>query len=105
MTDRDFISDIKATEAEAASRIEAAREEAQQKRQETRRAVADRLDAAYQEADALRQTAMDDAERKYRALTKETSSDMSAASGISNEALDQTASILAERIVSLLEYR
>lgn len=48
---------------------------------------------------------MDDAERKYRALTKETSSDMSAASGISNEALDQTASILAERIVSLLEYR
>ncbi len=106
MADRDFLEEIMQTEAEAASRIEKARENAQQERQRARQEVSAEIERAYDEAASIRQKALDEAERRYAELVSDHSSvSVRPLESFSENELSAAAEDIAERIVSLLEHR
>ncbi len=105
MADRDFLEEIKMTEQEAATRVEKARENAQLQRQMARQEAAELLDRAYLEATAIRQQTMQDAEARYRQLVADEKDHGEESFTISELLLADTAKIIAERIVTLLEHR
>ena len=106
MVDRDFLEEIKHTEAEAASRIENAREEAQLQRQMARQQAGELIDGAYRKAGAIRQEKMKQAEKQYHDLVSGNSSSHHATPiRVPEDTMAKTAEMLAERIVSILEHR
>lgn len=106
MADRDFLEEIKKTEAEAVSRIEKAREESQLKRQAARQEAVDMIDQAYQLAGRIRQEKLEEAQARYQDLVAGASSvHESGSSGLAGKLLDEAAATLAERIIAILEHR
>lgn len=106
MPDRDFLEEILQTEAEAASRIDKAREDAQSERQRVRQETSARVEGAYGEAASIRQKALDEAERRYAELVSDHSSvSVRPLESLSEDELNGAAVDIAERIVSLLEHR
>ncbi|MFY9130130.1 MAG: hypothetical protein WBL60_06640 [Saccharofermentanales bacterium] len=106
MADRDFLEEILETEAEAASRIEKAREVAQLERQRVRQETSARIDNAYSEAASIRQKTLDEAESRYTELISDQSSvTVRPLESLSEDELSRAADDIAERIVSLLEHR
>ena len=106
MADRDFLEEILGTEAEAASRIEKAREVAQLERQRVRQETSALIDNAYSEAASIRQKTLDEAESRYTELISDQSSvTVRPLESLSEDELSRAADDIAERIVSLLEHR
>lgn len=105
MADRDFLEEILETEAEAASRIEKAREVAQLERQRVRQETSARIDNAYSEAASIRQKTLDEAESRYAELiSDQTSVTVQPLESLSEDELNGAADDIAERIISLLEH-
>ncbi|HZK28825.1 MAG TPA: hypothetical protein VFD19_01245 [Clostridia bacterium] len=106
MADHDFLEEIKKTEAEAASRVEKAREQAQLQRQMARQQATELIEETYRVAGALRQKKMNEAQKQSRDLISgDSSSNDSAPIDVSQDIMTKTVVMLSERIVSLLEHR
>lgn len=106
VADRDFLLEIKNAEAEAALRVDRAREESQLQRQKSRQTAAELIEEAYEEAGRIREATMEEAQERYRELVAEVSEDSPPAEEhVSEDALARTADIIAERIISILEHR
>ncbi|NLA95537.1 MAG: hypothetical protein GX838_01655 [Clostridiaceae bacterium] len=106
MADLDFLDEIKETESEAVLRVEEAREKSQLKRQTARQEAVDKIDQAYLLAGKIRQERMEEAQARYQDLVAgaSASGDLQS-SGLSESLLNEAATALAERIITLLEHR
>jgi vacuolar-type H+-ATPase subunit H len=106
VADRDFLEEIKETEARAVLLVEKAREEAQLTRQAARQQASDRVAGAYQLAASRRQEKMEEAQARYRDLVEgKSAAQISGSPEFPQSLLDQAAAALAERIIDLLEHR
>ncbi len=106
VTDHDFLDEIKKTETEAALRVEKAQEEAQLQRQMARQHASDIINEAYRSASAIRQEKVSEAEERYRELISDsTSLNVQKPDQVPDQLKAEAATVLAERIVSILEHR